>query len=176
MSQKKSTKKTAKKSIKKKVVKKNAKESVLKKKSVKKKDVKKKVTKTATIPSDEAFARMAEGVAGLMDKVVILIAECAKIMKKTPLVENNIETPEETNNAEIDLFPTEDSGNAKGSDFTKEDVTQALQKVSTIHGMSKVKVVLKKFKAERISDIYAKPDEYGKFISHCENVVATKPE
>ena len=175
MSKKKSTKKTAKKTTKK-TAKKNAKESVLKKKSVKKKDVKKKVTKAAALPND---------VPGLMETVTHLVNAVNKVIDilntnifpKSNQVLTEIKTTDETetNNTQMDLFPTDDTAN-QSSEFTQEDVTQALQKVSTIHGMGKVKDVLKTFKAERISDIYAKPDEYEKFISHCENVVATKPE
>ena len=170
MSKKKSTKKTAKKTTKK-----TAKKKVVKKQASKK-TVKKKVSKALTLPHD---------VPGLMDTVTNLINAVNKVIDilntnifpKSNQVLTEIKTTDETetNNTQMDLFPTDDTAN-QSSDFTQEDVTQALQKVSTIHGMGKVKDVLKKFKAERISDIYAKPDEYEKFISHCENVVATKPE
>ena len=176
MSKKKSV---IKKSFKKKIVKKNVKKKVIKK-NVNKRVVKKKVAKAITkMPRLKIFSEMIAAIALLMNKVESLTEECTKIINKTPLIKNSIDTSGldqelgsvQSVNKQAELFPTDDA-TIQDSEFTKENVTQALQKVSASVGMPKVKEVLKKFKAERVSDI--QETDYKAFIGECDTLISTQ--
>ena len=153
---KKSQKKVAKKAVKKKAVKKN----------VKKKSTNKKVARSSatTVPTPKVFTELIAAIALLMNRVETVIDQFTK--KSTDIPENNDE--------QTKLFPADENAPVQGSEFTQEDVTQALQQVSTVHGLDRVKVVLNKFKAEKISDIYVEPNIFRKFIEHCNKVSAEK--
>ena len=70
---------------------------------------------------------------------------------------------------QTELFPDTDT-EAKAATVTKEDVTQALQKVSAAHGLGKVKEVLDSFEATNITTI--KEDDYSSFIEACVDLTA----
>ena len=159
---KKSQKKVAKKAVKKKAVKKN----------VKKKSTNKKVarsTPTVGVMPKEllVFTEVVTDLVAAVNNVIEILNN--NIFPKSDALLNEIKT----SNEQTDLFPKEDAP-VQGSEFTQEDVTQALQQVSTVHGLDRVKVVLNKFKAEKISDIYVEPNIFRKFIEHCNKVSAEK--
>ena len=159
---------TPKKSVKKNVVKKNVKKKEVKE-NVSKKVVKKVKAKDMAVPTPKVFSEMVAAMALLMNKV----EEVINILENTIFPKSNSVAEQVNTNEQTNLFPT-DKAPIQGSEYSEEDVCQALQTVSTVHGMDKVKVVLSKFKAQRISDIYATPNVFQKFIEHCNKVAAKK--
>ena len=140
-----------------------AKKSV-KKKTVKKKVVKKKV-KVKAVNMSKDISILTEAVAALV-KTVSGIVETLNT-NASPKIET-VPIGINITDKQAELFPTDDA-TTQDSEFTKENVTQALQKVSASVGMPKVKEVLKKFKAERVSDI--QEIDYKAFIGECDTLV-----
>lgn len=136
----------------------------LKKKSHKKTVTKKPVKTEKQIDVDQLLAAIT-GIEVLLRQILSRLGE-----NKTDTVSTDpkqIELPlkqTQTNAPENKTVETKPS-TVTSQSVTREQVVQALQKISAKHGLAKVQEVLKKFGAQRISELPEK--EYSSVILTC---------